>query len=89
AVDPFDLARSHIQAQQNEEALALIDSGAVDVNMQTGESYSLLHYAAGAGNLAMVKALLARGADPTLKSSIGTTPYQMAIGTMVQAEIRK
>lgn len=57
--------------------------------MQTSEGFSLLHYAAGAGNLEMVKALIARGADPTLKSESGVTPYQMAIGTLVQAEIRK
>lgn len=88
-VDPFDLARSQIQSRQNAEALTIVDSGQFDVNQQTSEGYSLLHYAAGAGNLEMVKALLARGADPTLKSEIGTTPYQMAIGTMVQAEIRK
>jgi hypothetical protein len=88
AGDPFDDARYYLQIKQNAEALAIIDSGQFDVNMQTSEGYSLLHYAAGAGNLEMVRALLARGADPTLRSQIGTTPYQMAIGTMVQAEIR-
>ena len=70
-VDPFDLARSQIQSRQNAEALTIVDSGQFDVNQQTSEGYSLLHYAAGAGNLEMVKALLARGADPTLKSEIG------------------
>lgn len=89
AVDPFDAARSHLQARQNAEALAIIDSGQFEVSMQTSEGYSLLHYAAGAGNLEMVKALIARGADPGLKSDLGMTPYQMAIGTMVQAEIRR
>lgn len=87
--DSFDSARSHLQARQNAEALAIIDSGAFEVNTQTSEGYTLLHYAAGAGNLEMVKALLARGADPTIKADMGYTPYQMAIGTMVQAEIRK
>lgn len=87
--DPFDTARWHLQARQNGQALAIVDSGQFDVNQQTSEGYSLLHYAAEAGNLEMVKALLARGADPTLKSQIGYTPYQMAIGTMVQAELRK
>jgi hypothetical protein len=89
AVDPFDLARNHIQAHQNAEATRLIESGQFDVNLQTSEGFSLLHYAAGAGNLEMVRTLLQKGADPTLKADGGTTPYQMAIGTMVQAEIRK
>lgn len=87
--DPFDTARWNIETRNNAEAIRLIESGQFDVNMQTDEGYSLLHYAAGAGNLEMVKALLERGADPTLKSNLGNTPYQQAIGTMVQAEIRK
>lgn len=87
--DSFDEARHHIQTKENAGAVALIDSGEFDVNLQTDEGYSLLHYAAGAGNLEMVKALLARGADPTLKAQTGTTPYDMAIGTLVKAEIRK
>ncbi len=89
AGDPFDEARYNIQTKSNAEAIALIDSGQFDVNMQTDEGYSLLHYAASAGNLEMVKALIARGADPTLKAPAGGTPYEMAIGTMVKAEIRK
>ncbi|ONF95042.1 ankyrin repeat domain-containing protein [Sphingomonas jeddahensis] len=89
AADPFDNARYYLQTKENQAALQIIDSGQFDVNMQTDEGYSLLHYAAGAGNLEMVKALLERGADPNLKSAIGMTPYQMAIGTMVKAEIRK
>lgn len=89
AADPFEDARYYLQVKQNAQALEIVDSGQFDVNMQTGEGYSLLHYAAEAGNLEMVRALLARGADPTLKSARGSTPYQMAIGAMVQAEIRK
>lgn len=89
AADPFDQARYYIGTKDNEDALRLIDSGQFDVNMQTDEGYSLLHYAAGAGNLEMVKALLQRGADPTLRANMGYTPYQTAMGTMVKAEIRK
>lgn len=87
--DPFDKTRYNIGIKANAEAIALIDSGQFDVNLQTDEGYSLLHYAADAGNLEMVKALIARGADPTLKTQRGSTPYDMAIGTMVKAEIRK
>ena len=45
-------ARYNIKVKANAEAIALIDSGQFDVNMQTDEGYSLLHYAADAGNLA-------------------------------------
>ena len=87
--DSFDTTRWHIGAKQNEEALKIVDSGEFDINMQTEEGYSLLHYAAGAGNLPMVQALLARGADPRLEANTGTSIYEMAVGTMVKAEIRK
>lgn len=87
--DSFDTTRWHIGAKQNAEALRIVDSGEFDINMQTEEGYSLLHYAAEAGNLAMVKALLERGADPRLESNLGTSVYEMAVGTMVKAEIRK
>lgn len=87
--DRFDTARYYIGTKNNAEALALIDSGKFDVNFQTEEGYSLLHYAADAGNLEMVEALLARGADPTLKTKRGSTPYDMALGSMVKARIAK
>jgi hypothetical protein len=89
AGDAFEDARYHLQVKRTAEALQIVDSGQFDVNMQTAEGYSLLHYAAEAGNLEMVKALLARGANPGLKANTGTTPYQMAMNPMVQAEIRK
>ncbi len=89
AADPFDDSRYYLQIKKNSEALAIIDSRQFDINQATDEGYTLLHYAAEAGNLEMVKALLARGADPTAKTARGSTVYQMAIGTMVQAEIRK
>lgn len=88
AGDPFDDARWHIGAKQVAEALAIVDSGQFDVNMQTDEGYTLLHYAAEAGNLEMVRALLARGADPRIESSLGSTAYEFAVGTTVKAEIR-
>jgi hypothetical protein len=89
AGDPFDDARYAIGVKDNAGALRLIDSGRFDVNMQNGEGYTLLHFAAGAGNLAMVEALLERGADPTIRNSLGMTPKESAIGTMVVARIQK
>lgn len=85
--DPFDTARYNIGIKQNEKALELIDSGAFGIDQANPEGWTLLHYAAEAGNLAMVKALLARGADPTARIHSGSSVYQVALGTMVQAEI--
>jgi Ankyrin repeats (many copies) len=89
AGDPFDDARYAIGIKQNETALKLVDSGAIDINMQTDEGYTLLHYAADAGNLEMVNALLARGADPTIKAKTGSTPYDMAMGSTMKVLLAK
>jgi hypothetical protein len=89
AGDPFDDARYAIGIKDNAGAIQLIDSGQFDINMQTSEGYTLLHYAADNGNLEMVRELIRRGADVNRRSAVGSTPYDMAIGTMVQAEIAK
>lgn len=89
AGDPFDDARYYVKIKQNVDALKIIDSGEIDVNMQTDEGYSLLHYAADANNLEMVKALLERGADPTLKAKTGSTPYDMAMGSTIKLILAK
>lgn len=89
AGDPFDDARYYMSIKKNEDALKLIDSGQFDINMQTDEGYSLLHYAADNGNLDMVKALLQRGADPTLKSARGSTPYDMAMTSTIKVLLAK
>ncbi|MGN3974098.1 ankyrin repeat domain-containing protein [Tsuneonella sp. SYSU-LHT278] len=85
--DPFDTARYYIKTKSNAEALELVDSGAFGIDQANPEGWTLLHYAAEAGNLAMVKALLARGADPTARIHSGSSVYEVALGTMVQAEI--
>lgn len=87
AADPFDNARHYIVNKQNAEALRLIDSGAFPVDQGNYEGWTLLHYAAESGNLEMVKALLERGADPTLKTKYGSLPYDVASATMVKAAI--
>lgn len=89
AGDPFDDARYYVKIKQNADALKLIDSGAIDINMQTDEGYTLLHYAADANNLEMVKALLERGADPTLRSRTGSTPADMAMGSTIKLILTK
>ena len=85
--DPFDNARYYIVNKQNAEALKLIDSGAFPIDQGNYEGWTLLHYAAEAGNLDMVKALLERGADPTAKTKYGSLPYDVASATMVKAAI--
>ncbi len=89
AGDPFDDARHAIAIKDNGSAERLIDSGQFDVNMQNHEGYTLLHFAAGDGNLAMVNALLQRGADPRIKNSLGMTALDRAVGTMVSARLRQ
>lgn len=89
AADPFQDARWYMGARQDARAIAVIDSGQFDINMQNDEGYTLLHFAAGDGNLAMVEALLARGADPTIRTGLGRTPQDQAIGTMVSARLRR
>jgi len=89
AGDPFDDARYAIGIKDNATAVRLLDSGQFDVNMKTSEGYTLLHYAAGDGNLEMVRELIRRGADVNARAATGSTPYDMAIGSMVMAEIAK
>lgn len=89
AGDPFDDARYAIGIKDSATAIRLIDSGKFDINMQNGEGYTLLHFAADAGNLTMVEALLERGANPTLKNNLGMTARESAVGTMVTARIQK
>lgn len=89
AGDPFDDARWYIGAKQTERVLEIVDSGRFDVNMQTEEGYTLLHYAAEMGDAALIRALLERGADPRIESNSGFSVYEMAVGTMAKAEIRK
>jgi ankyrin repeat protein len=88
AGDPFSDARHAIGIKDNETVIKLIDSNQVAINMQNDEGYTLLHFAADQNNLAMVELLLARGADPAIKSQTGSTAFSMASGTMVRSKIK-
>lgn len=85
--DPFNDARYYI-AIDDAKTLALVDSGQFDINFQTDEGFSILHYAADANRLDLVKALLARGADADLKSARGRTAYDMATAPLVKAALK-
>lgn len=89
AGDPFDDARWHIGAKNTADVLAIVDSGRFDINMQTEEGFTLLHYAAEMGDVQMIRALIERGADPRITTFDGYSIYQMAVGTTAKAEIRK
>jgi ankyrin repeat protein len=88
AGDPFSDARHAIGIKDNETVIKLIDSNQVPINMQNDEGYTLLHVAADQNNLAMVELLLARGADPAIKSQTGSTAFSMASGTMIRSKIK-
>jgi hypothetical protein len=88
AGDPFNDARHAIGIKDNETVVKLIESNQVPVNMQNDEGYTLLHVAADQNNLAMVEFLLARGADPAIKTHTGSTALSMASGTMVRSKIK-
>jgi len=88
--DPWNDARYYIGIKNSAEALRLIDSGAFDINMQNDEGYTLLHFAAEAGDLELVRAMLMRGANPSIRSkSLALLPYDMAYSPLVKAELRK
>ena len=89
AGDPFDDARYAIGIKDNTTALRIVDSGRFDIDMQNAEGYTLLHFAAGDGNLAMVEALLARGADPGVRNSLDKIPLDRAVGTMVAMRLKQ
>lgn len=85
--DAFNDARYYITID-DARTLALVDSGQFDINFQTDEGLTLLHYAADANRLDLVKALLARGADADIKSARGRTAYDMATAPLVKAALK-
>jgi len=85
--DAFNDARYYI-AIDDAKTLALVDSGQFDINFQTDEGFTILHYAADANRLDLVKALLARGANAVLKSARGRTAYDMATAPLVKAALK-
>lgn len=69
--------RAAINDGRQQEAMRLIDEGA-DVNARTSGGYTPLMIAAGVGDEAMVRLLLARGADPSLVNDSGWTASYIA-----------
>ena len=90
AGDPFEDAIVAVRWKDNAKALTLIESGKFDINQQTEEGYTLLHIAADQNNLEVARELLKRGANPNIKSSIGSTVADMAYsGSALLSEVLK
>src|SRR5262249_58866336 len=61
-----------------ETAERLLESGA-DVNQGDEQGWTPLNFASGRGNLAMVKLLIEKGADPFKTGRDNRTPYTIAL----------
>ena len=59
----------------------LLAGAGADVNAHAANGLTPLHFAAWNGHGAVVRLLLALGADPTAKDSTGRTPYELAAGS--------
>lgn len=84
----FDDARQNLVAGDVDSVLLSITMGAISVNMQDEQGYTLLHYAAQNGSLDAVRALLDRGADPTIRAKNGSTAETLATTPDVRAELK-
>lgn len=86
----FEDAIVAVRWKENAKALALIESGQFDVNQQNSEGYSLLHIAADQNIVEMARELLKRGANPNLKTNIGSSVADMAYtGSALLTEVMK
>ena len=87
ALDPFGDAHQSLVAGDLDSVLLSITMGAISVNTQDEDGYTLLHYAAQLGSLPAVSALLERGADPSLKTKDGKTAAMLATIPEVRAKL--
>lgn len=85
AFGPFDDARDNLLAGNVGTAMLAVDTGAIAANTPDENGYTLLHYAAKIGSAEGVKALLDRGADPTIRARDGKTPADLATNDQVRA----
>ena len=89
AGDPFNDARHAISVKDNEAVLRSIDTGAIALNAQNSEGYTLLHFAADQNNLEIARQLLRRGANPNIRTNSGSTVADMAYsGSVLLKEVQ-
>jgi hypothetical protein len=87
AQDAFADAKQSLLAGEIEGALLGISTGAVSINAQDEQGFTLLHYAARAGMAGAVQILLDRGADPAIRAKDGTTPAEVAKLPEIRSEL--
>jgi hypothetical protein len=61
----------------NKEAVEFLLSRGAAINAQTNTGWTALHHACAYGNTECAKALLLRGADPSIKSNEGKTAFEV------------
>lgn len=77
-----------VQASDHARVAALLDAGH-DVHARGDEEWPALCFAAGRGDLAMVRLLIARGADVFATGRDGRTPYLIALAASHGAVARE
>ena len=65
----------------------LIQAGG-EVNEQNGSGWTPLHQASGSGHVEVITALLAAGADKTIKNDKGQTPHDVAMNEATKYALR-
>ncbi|HEX8433665.1 ankyrin repeat domain-containing protein [Archangium sp.] len=86
--DDWSEIRAAVYYTDDAKLAQLLDSG-VDINIQDSDGWTPLHVAAEQGLLRTVNYLLARGANPNIKTTRGRTAYDVASGyAQVQAALK-
>lgn len=68
----------HPASEGNISLVKLLAQHGVAINARDDKGRSALHVAAAAGNLGMVKELVELGADPRVRTTLGSTPLDLA-----------
>ncbi|MGR4863105.1 ankyrin repeat domain-containing protein [Caulobacter sp. LARHSG274] len=89
AQDAFGDARRNLMSGELDSALLSITMGAISVNSQDENGFTLLHFAAQMGSIQAVRALLEREADPMIKAADGRLPIDLATDPDVRSELSR
>jgi predicted LPLAT superfamily acyltransferase len=89
AQDAFEDAHRSLVAGEVDNVMLSITMGAIGVNAQNEQGYTLLHFAAQMGSLEAVRALLDRDADPTIKANDGRIALDLAVNPEIRAALNQ